>query len=96
MLDPSPLLMRGRCEQELGNYQAAMNAYQESIRIDPRFELGYYHLARLERKYGDPQRAEELFKRVGDLKEAEIRAKDEKLLNLRSGTSLSSSDESAH
>jgi tetratricopeptide (TPR) repeat protein len=85
--DPIPWLMRGRCEQELGHHEEAIKAYERSIQIDPTFQLSYYHLARLEQRYGDPQRADELFKRLGDLKESEIRAKDEQLLNLESGPS---------
>jgi tetratricopeptide (TPR) repeat protein len=60
-LNPSPWMMRGRCEEELGNFAAAIASYEESIRLDPNIDRSYYHLARLHQRYGDPKRAAELF-----------------------------------
>jgi tetratricopeptide (TPR) repeat protein len=90
--EPLAWMMRGRCEEELKNYHAAIDAYEQSIKVDPKFELSYYHLARLQQRYGDKQRAEELFKRLGDLRqgdltEAQIRAEEQAVLNMKAGNS---------
>jgi tetratricopeptide (TPR) repeat protein len=95
-LEPLTWMMRGRCEEELSNYRAAIDDYEESIRIDPKFELSYYHLARLQQRYGDKHRADELFKhlqdlRQGDLSEAQIRAEEEAALKMKNGTSVTHS-----
>jgi len=87
-LEPLAWMMRGRCDEELKNYKAAIEDYEESMRIDPKFELSYYHLARLQQRYGDKQRADELFKRLaelrnGELKDAEIRAQEEAVLKMK-------------
>jgi tetratricopeptide (TPR) repeat protein len=63
-LNPSPWMMRGRCEEEIGNFAAAITNYEESIRVDPKFERSYYHLARLHQRYGDRKRAAELFHKL--------------------------------
>jgi tetratricopeptide (TPR) repeat protein len=91
-LEPLAWMMRGRCEEELKNYHAAIDDFEESIKLDPKFELSYYHLARLEQRYGDPQKAEALFKRVGELRqsditEAQIRAEEQALLRMKTGGS---------
>jgi tetratricopeptide (TPR) repeat protein len=72
-LEPLAWMMRGRCDEELKNYQAAIKDYEQSIKVDPKFELSYYHLARLQQRYGDKERAEELFKHLGDLRESDIK-----------------------
>jgi len=91
--EPLAWMMRGRCDEELKDYSAAIDAYEESIKIDPKFELSYYHLARLQQRYGDQQRANELFKHLGDLREsdireAQIRAEQQAMLKTRGGTPL--------
>ncbi len=88
--EPLTWMMRGRCDEELKNYKAAIDNYEESIRIDPKFELSYYHLARLQQRYGDKRRADELFKhleelRNGELKDAQIRAEEAAMLKMKSG-----------
>jgi len=90
--EPLAWMMRGRCEEELRNYQGAIAAYEESIKVDPKFELSYYHLARLQQRYGDKQRAEELFKRLGELRQGELsdaqmRAEDAAALRMKAGSS---------
>jgi tetratricopeptide (TPR) repeat protein len=72
-LEPLAWMMRGRCDEELKDYQAAIDDYEQSIKVDPEFELSYYHLARLQQRYGDKQRADELFKHLGNLREADLR-----------------------
>lgn len=90
--EPLAWMMRGRCDEELKNYRAAIDDYEESIKIDPKFELSYYHLARLQQRYGDKQRAEELFKHLGDLREsdireAQVRAEEQAMLKAKSAAS---------
>jgi tetratricopeptide (TPR) repeat protein len=91
-LEPLAWMMRGRSEEELKNYHAAIDDYEESIKLDPTFELSYYHLARLQQRYGDSKKAEELFKHLGelrqsDIKEAQIRAEEQALLRMKTGGS---------
>jgi len=91
-LEPLTWMMRGRCDEELKNYQAAIDDYEQSIKIDPKFELSYYHLARLQQRYGDKQRADELFKRLGsltesDIKDAQNRAEQQAMLKMKAGPS---------
>jgi tetratricopeptide (TPR) repeat protein len=98
-LEPLAWMMRGRCDEELRNYPAAIDDYEESIKIDPKFELSYYHLARLQQRYGDKQRADELFKRLGnlresDIREAQIRAEEQAMLKTKSAASSAHSPSS--
>ncbi|MBS1850555.1 MAG: tetratricopeptide repeat protein [Acidobacteria bacterium] len=81
--DPLPWMMRGRCEQKLGNYASAIQAYEESVRSNPNFEPAYYQLARLHQQYGDPRRAEALFQRVGALTQAQVDRQEANALHLK-------------
>jgi tetratricopeptide (TPR) repeat protein len=97
-LEPLAWMMRGKCDEELGNYRAAIDDYEQSIQIDSKFELSYYHLARLQQRYGDKQRAVELFKKLGeltdgDLTEAQVRAQEQAVLKMKTGASLAHSAE---
>jgi tetratricopeptide (TPR) repeat protein len=97
--EPLAWMMRGRCDEELKNYSAAIDDYEESIKIDPKFELSYYHLARLQQRYGDKQRADELFKHLGnlresDIREAQIRAEQQAMLKTKNATPTAQSPSS--
>jgi tetratricopeptide (TPR) repeat protein len=83
--DPLPWMFLGRCEQELGNYQAAIDMLETSIKVDPEFQLSYYELARLQQKHGDPLRAEELFAKIGQKKKEEISQEEDRAMKLRTG-----------
>lgn len=90
-LEPLAWMMRARCDEQLSNYQAAIDEYEKSININPNFELSYYHLARLHQRYGDPHRANELFSRLAelrrnDLKEAQSRALQQAIVSTRMKT----------
>jgi tetratricopeptide (TPR) repeat protein len=84
--DPLPWMFLGRCEEQLGNYPAAIQMLETSIKTDPRFQLSYYELARLQQRHGDSQRAAELFKKIGDMKAEEIRGEEDRAMKLRTVT----------
>lgn len=81
--DPLPWMFLGRCEQELGNYQVAIDMLETSIKVDPNFQLSYYELARLQQKHGEPRRAEELFEKISRMKKEEINQEEERAMKLR-------------
>lgn len=83
--DPLPWMFLGRCEQELGNYQAAIDALEHSIRLDPNFQLSYYELARLQQRHGDKLRAEALFQKISQMKMEEIKQEEDRAMKLRTG-----------
>lgn len=83
--DPLPWMFIGRCEQELGNYQAAIDMLEKSIQVGPNFSLAYYELARLQKKYGDPARAAKLFEMIGRMKQEEITAEERRAAKLKIG-----------
>jgi tetratricopeptide (TPR) repeat protein len=70
--DPLPWLFLGRSQTELGNFPAAIEAYESSIRVRPDFRLAYFQLARLHAEHGDKSRAEELFRKVQELRQVEL------------------------
>jgi tetratricopeptide (TPR) repeat protein len=70
--DPLPWLFLGRSQTELGNFPAAIEAYESSIRVRPDFRLAYFQLARLHAEHGDKSRAEELFRKVQELRQQEL------------------------
>jgi len=70
--DPLPWLFLGRCRMELNRTEEARAALEESIRVAPKFRLGYYQLARLHAQLGEQQRADELFRKVSELRGAEL------------------------
>ncbi len=82
---PSPWMMRGRCEEELGQPQSAIASYEKSIQLDDKYQITYYHLARLHQRYGDKARASQLFERLGELKQNDITAQEERALKLKTG-----------
>jgi tetratricopeptide (TPR) repeat protein len=81
--DPLPWMFLGRCEEELGNYSAAIAMLETSIKIDPTFQLSTYELARLQQRHGDPNRAAELFKKIGAMKKEEVRKEQERAMKLK-------------
>ena len=70
--DPLPWLFLGRSQTELGDYAAAIEAYESAIRMRTDFRLAYYQLARLHAEHGDKQRSEELFVKVNELRRQEL------------------------
>jgi tetratricopeptide (TPR) repeat protein len=81
--DPLPWMFLGRCEEQMGNYPAAIEMLETSIKKNPNFQLSYYELARLQQRHGDPQRAAELFRKIGTMKEEEITAEENRAMKLR-------------
>lgn len=81
--DPLPWMFRGRCEEQLGNYSEAIEMLETSIKKDSTFQLAYYELARLQQRHGDPQRAAELFKEIGAMKEEEVRNEEQRAARLK-------------
>ena len=81
--DPLPWMFLGRCEEELGNYAVAIEMLEMSIQKNPGFQLSYYELARLQQRHGDPARAAELFRKIGTMKEEEIRTEENRAMKLR-------------
>lgn len=81
--DPLPWMFLGRCEAELGNYSAAIEMLETSIKTDPSFQLSYYELARLQQRHGDPKRAAELFQKIGVMKAEEISNEESRAMKLR-------------
>jgi len=81
--DPLPWMFLGRCDEQMGDYPAAIEMLETSIRKDPSFQLSYYELARLQQRHGDPQRAAELFRKIGTMKEEEITAEENRAMKLR-------------
>jgi len=84
--DPLPWMFLGRCEEQMGNYSVAIEMLETSIKKNPDFQLSYYELARLQQRHGDPQRAAELFRKIGTMKEEEITAEENRAMKLRTGT----------
>ena len=76
----------GRCEEQLGNYTEAISALETSIQKDVDFQLSYYELARLQQRHGDPQKANELFQKIGVMKEEEIKTEEQRAMKLKTGT----------
>jgi tetratricopeptide (TPR) repeat protein len=70
--DPLPWLFLGRSQAELGDFAAAIEAYESAIRVRGDFRLAYYQLARLHAEHGDKTRSEELFEKVKALREQEL------------------------
>jgi Tfp pilus assembly protein PilF len=84
--DPLPWMFLGRCEEGLGNFSSAIQMLETSIKIDPGFPLSYYELARLQQRHGDPQRAAELFQKIGTMKAEEVQSEERRAMKLRTGT----------
>lgn len=80
-LDPLPWLFLGRSQTELGDFAAAIEAYESAIRVRDDFRLAYYQLARLHAEHGDKKRSEELFAKVSELRQQEL--EEEQLLARR-------------
>jgi tetratricopeptide (TPR) repeat protein len=83
--DPLPWMFAGKCEAELGNYSRAIQMLETSIKTDPTLQLGYYELARLQQRHGDPKRAAELFDKIGQMKKAEIDVEEARAMKLKTG-----------
>lgn len=83
--DPLPWMFLGRCQAQEGNYSDAIESLETSIRKDPKFQLSYYELARLQQKHGDPQRAAEVFRQIASMKEDEIKAEEDRAMKFRTG-----------
>ena len=81
--DPLPWMFLGRCEEELGNYSQAIVMLETSIKTDPTFQLSTYELARLQQRHGDPNRAVELFNKIGAMKKEEVRKEQERAMKLK-------------
>lgn len=81
--DPLPWMFAGRCEEEKGNYHAAIELLEASIKKDPSFQLSYYELARLQQRHGDPARAAELFRKISTMKEEEIKDEENRAMKLK-------------
>jgi tetratricopeptide (TPR) repeat protein len=81
--DPLPWMFLGRCEEELGNYPEAIAMLETSTQKDSTFELADYELARLQQRHGDPNRAAELFKKIGAMKEDEVSKEQERAMRLK-------------
>jgi tetratricopeptide (TPR) repeat protein len=81
--DPLPWMFLGRCEEQLGNYSEAIAMLETSIKTDPTFQLSIYELARLQQRHGDPNRAAELFKKIGAMKKEEVRKEQERAMKLK-------------
>ncbi len=81
--DPLPWMFLGRCEEQLGNHQVAIEMLEKSIGIDPDFKIGYYELARLQQKYGDSHRAAELFEKISQIKKEELDQEESRAMKLR-------------
>jgi tetratricopeptide (TPR) repeat protein len=81
--DPLPYMFLGRCEEELGNYPEAIAMLETSTQKDPTFQLADYELARLQQRHGDPNRAAELFKKIGAMKEEEVSKEQERAMKLK-------------
>ncbi len=81
--DPLPWMFLGRCEEQLGNYPEAIAMLETSIKTDPTFQLSYYELARLQQRHGDPNRAAELFAKIGEMKKEEINKEEERATRLK-------------
>jgi tetratricopeptide (TPR) repeat protein len=82
--DPLPWMFLGRCEEELGNYSEAIKMLETSTQKDSTFQLADYELARLQQRHGDPQRAAELFQKIGNMKEDEVNKEQERAMRLKS------------
>jgi protein O-GlcNAc transferase len=81
--DPLPWMFLGRCEEELGNYPEAIAMLETSTQKDSTFQLADYELARLQQRHGDPNRAAELFKKIGAMKEDEVSKEQERAMRLK-------------
>ena len=81
--DPLPWMFLGRCEEEQGNYSEAIALLETSIKTDPTFQLSIYELARLQQRHGDPNRAAELFNKIGAMKKEEVRKEQERAMKLK-------------
>jgi tetratricopeptide (TPR) repeat protein len=81
--DPLPWMFLGRCEEELGNYSEAIAMLETSTQKDSTFQLADYELARLQQRHGDPKRAEELFKKISDMKEEDVNREQERAMRLK-------------
>jgi tetratricopeptide (TPR) repeat protein len=81
--DPLPWMFLGRCEAQLGNYPEAIAMLETSIKTDSTFQLSYYELARLQQRHGDPNRAAELFAKIGELKKEEVNKEEERATRLK-------------
>ncbi|MGC2401574.1 MAG: tetratricopeptide repeat protein [Acidobacteriaceae bacterium] len=81
--DPLPWMFLGRCEEELGNYSEAIAMLETSTQKDSTFQLADYELARLQQRHGDPNRAAELFKKIGAMKEDEVSKEQERAMKLK-------------
>jgi Tfp pilus assembly protein PilF len=81
--DPLPWMFLGRCAEEMGDYSQAIAMLENSIKTDPTFQLSYYELARLQQRHGDPKRAAELFEKIGEMKEEEIRREEDRATKLK-------------
>jgi tetratricopeptide (TPR) repeat protein len=81
--DPLPWMFLGRCEEELGNYSEAIAMLETSIQKDSTFQLADYELARLQQRHGDPKRAEELFKKISDMKQEDVNREQERAMRLK-------------
>jgi protein O-GlcNAc transferase len=81
--DPLPWMFLGRCEEALGNYSEAIAMLETSTQKDSSFQLADYELARLQQRHGDPNRAAELFKKLGTMKEEEVSKEQERAMKLK-------------
>lgn len=83
--DPLPWLFLGRSQTELGDFAAAIEAYESAIRARADFRLAYYQLARLHAEHGDKKRSEELFAKVNELRKQELDEEQDLARRLKMG-----------
>jgi predicted Zn-dependent protease len=81
--DPLPWMFLGRCEEEMGNYSEAITLLETSTQKDSGFQLADYELARLQQRHGDPKRAEELFKKISEMKQEDVNREQERAMRLK-------------
>jgi predicted TPR repeat methyltransferase len=56
-----------RIHETHGNDEAAMKAYEESVKLDPGYAKAWFHKAKLHYKLGQKDKAKECVKQVLDL-----------------------------
>lgn len=71
--DPLPPYFLGRSQTERGELQDAISIFNQLIQNHPDFSPAYYQLGRLFARAGDQVRSREMFAKVKQIKDAELR-----------------------
>jgi predicted Zn-dependent protease len=71
--DPLPLYFLGRSLAETGQTQDSLSSFEQLVKDHPDFSPAYYQLGRLYSHDGRQEKAKEMFAKVKEMKNAEVR-----------------------